>query len=502
MHAGQGTPSAARTGTTVASRARHRRSASSTTQVRRPARAGDARPISPGSPPSRGRHEDQNGVGWAADRPSQYARPVESSPPPSWMPNSTSTDRGGRGEVDDLGAESDHGGAQRWNGRQRRNRRRRRAARIRHGPDWSMATTSSRWRRRQPTEADDVLGHEGSLLRSQWRRLAWMVRFQSMSPGRGRRERQVPLQRSRTAGRSGRASRASTSSTTVATMRRRRPGLVGQVGLSDQHLPTRWTSGSSATASPARGGAGADRDARWRLAGDLDDGAGKYRRMSRANGPPAGERGPARPWRRLRVAPRGTARTARRGRRRSGVVAVQADPVPSPSPPPSTNRQRRSVRPDRQRRRHPSARPPTLPLQSISLPSRPLALIAASSTSSPLSAAGPFACCASTGRDQVVGHGGEGRPPLVEFSSAAGPAAGPFSLRARPSRRRSDGSNVATSGAAGAGASVNASAGELFDPLSGGRAARRSWTSSVPAGKEALDEGGRSAGGVPGATRG
>ena len=53
-------------------------------------------------------------------------------------------------------------------------------------PDWSMAMTSSRWmagasRPKPMTCSGTRVRRSGS----QWRRLAWMVRFQSMSPGPG-----------------------------------------------------------------------------------------------------------------------------------------------------------------------------------------------------------------------------------------------------------------------------------------------------------------------------
>ena len=88
-------------------------------------------------------------------------------------------------------------------------------------PDWSMAMTSSRWmagasRPKPMTCSGTRVRRSGS----QWRRLAWMVRFQSMSPGRGRRERRWRRSAPLTAWCSGRASRASISATTVATMRR------------------------------------------------------------------------------------------------------------------------------------------------------------------------------------------------------------------------------------------------------------------------------------------
>jgi hypothetical protein len=126
-----------------------------------------------------------------------------------------------RGEVDDLGAEGHDRGAQRRDGGQRRahdagvHRGLRHRARLVDGDD-ELPLDGGASRPKPMTCSGTSVRRSGS----QWRRLAWIVRFQSMSPGRRRRRAQVPAERPLTAWCSGRASRVSISATTVATIRR------------------------------------------------------------------------------------------------------------------------------------------------------------------------------------------------------------------------------------------------------------------------------------------
>ena len=227
MHAKHGTPSAAKTAArpwSCAGRALVREGEQHDAGHAGPHERGDAQLHLTRQPAFEEiGHEDQHGVGRPADQALAVREGSVDVGPTAELDAEEDVDRivEERGEVDDLSAERHHGGAQRRHGGQRRahdagvHRGLCHGARLVDGDDELPLDG-----RRQPTEADDVLRHEGPPLRQPVAEvgLDGPVPVDVARPGAAgaRCRRSAPL----TAWCSGRASRASISATTVATMRR------------------------------------------------------------------------------------------------------------------------------------------------------------------------------------------------------------------------------------------------------------------------------------------
>ena len=278
-----------------------------------------------------------------------------SVPPPSCTPNSTSTGScEQRREIGDRRCRRRRARCAAPAAGRARRRTARRTRRCRpSSPLWSTAMITSRARLRPAAAvADEPLGHDGAVLGQPVRRLAWMVRVQSMSAGRGRRVRLARASAPSTAARVrsaswslelGRARWRSTwravarvssgSSRLSSTQQRRRGGRRAR--------PSSSSSGSSSS---------------WREVEPLDRIALQHlhhrrREVAADVAEPAGDRrAPSGRARRLRpraAAPAtacasGASYTAPRATSMRASSPSSATPVPSASPPPSTSRQRRS----------------------------------------------------------------------------------------------------------------------------------------------------------------